>query len=168
MTDKSEKSAIVSADQLRQLALELINNASTMTLATSGSCSAWAAPVYYVFLSDRFYFFSKPDSRHIQESLAGGYAAAAIHAHAESWQHIRGVQMSGMINNAQINLNAISAVKAYLKKFPFTKSLFEDDQNMGIDDFFDCFKVKLYYFTPDLIYYQDNQIRFGYREAVIL
>jgi uncharacterized protein len=155
-------------DELRWLALDLINSASTMTLATSGRNTAWAAPVYYVYQGGGFFFFSKPDSRHIEEALAAGFAGAAIHAHAESWQHIRGLQMSGVIRKSRIGLNAISAMQAYLKKFPFTKEFFKDDQQMDLNGFISRFKVSLYHFKPELVYYQDNQIRFGFREEISL
>ena len=155
-------------DELRRLALNLIDSVSTMTLATCSGNTAWAAPVYYVYQDGGFFFFSKPDSRHIEEALAAGFAAAAIHAPAESWQHIRGLQMSGVIRKSRIGLNAINAVQAYLKKFPFTKEFFKDDQQMDLNDFIARFKVSLYHFKPDRVYYQDNQIRFGFREEIYL
>lgn len=154
--------------ELRRLALELIGSVSTMTLATHGPNTAWAAPVYYVYQNGGFFFFSKPDSRHIQEALAAGFAAAAIHAHADSWQFIRGLQMSGVIHKRQIGLTAINAVQAYLKKFPFTREFFKDDQQMDLNGFIARFKVGLYQFTPTLVYYQDNQIKFGFREEICL
>ena len=46
--------------QLRSLAKGLIDEQSTVTLATCGKDGAWAAPVYYVFLKSAFYFFSGP------------------------------------------------------------------------------------------------------------
>lgn len=154
--------------ELRRLALDLISGASTMTLATGGLNTVWAAPVYYVYQNDGFFFFSKPDSRHIQEALAAGVAAAAIHAHADSWQFIRGLQMSGVIHKCQIGLTAINAVQAYLKKFPFTREFFKDDRQMDLNGFVARFKVSLYQFTPTLVYYQDNQIKFGFREEISL
>ncbi|MFH0731258.1 MAG: pyridoxamine 5'-phosphate oxidase family protein [Pseudomonadota bacterium] len=155
-------------DELRGLAQDLINSVSTMTLATSGPDSVWAAPVYYVYQEGRFFFFSKPESRHIGESLAAGFAAAAIHANAESWQHIRGLQMSGAICKSGIGLDAICAVQAYLRKFPFTKEFFKEDQQMDLKGFITRFKVSLYHFTPERVLYQDNQIRFGFREEISL
>lgn len=154
--------------ELNRLARDLIDRVSTMTLATSGLNSAWAAPVYFVYQEGKFFFFSKPDSRHIEEAMASGFAAAAIHATAESWQHIRGLQMAGVIRKSGIGLNAISAVQAYLKKFPFTKEFFKDEQQMDLKAFITRFKVSLYHFTPERVYYQDNQIRFGFREEICL
>jgi len=154
--------------ELGRLALDLINRVSTMTLATSGPNTTWAAPVYYVYQDGKFFVFSKPDSRHIGEALAAGFAAAAIHAPAESWQHIRGLQMSGVIRKSGIDLKAISAVQAYLKKFPFTRDFFKDNQPADLNGFIARFKVSLYHFTPDRVYYQDNQIRFGFRAEICL
>ncbi|MCP4579948.1 MAG: hypothetical protein GY846_27080 [Deltaproteobacteria bacterium] len=47
-------------NQLKALAKGLINDQSTMTLATCKENVAWAAPVYYVFLKSAFYFFPIP------------------------------------------------------------------------------------------------------------
>ncbi len=168
MTDKKKDDKPVSKDELKHMALDLIDRISTMTLATATMDGAWSAPVYYVYRNGLFFFFSKPDSRHIQEALATGSAAASIHANADSWQQIRGVQMSGIVKKAGLGLNSIKAVRAYLKKFPFTKEFFKDEESMKIEDFYSRFKVHFYYFEPGLVYYQDNQIRFGFREEVEL
>ena len=45
--------------EIAERAAELINRQNTMTLATSCGKSAWAAPVYYVYHSGLFYFFSE-------------------------------------------------------------------------------------------------------------
>jgi len=168
MPGKPEDPKVISKENLRELALGLINSVSTMTVATCGRDTAWAAPVYYVYQNGMFFFFSNPDSRHIQEALDAGSASVAIHAYADSWQHIRGLQMSGIIKKGKIGLPIVNAVRAYLKKFPFTKDFFKDDQQMDLNDFFARFKVHLYSFEPDLVYYQDNQIRFGFREEMCL
>ena len=168
MTDKTKTTDMVSQDDLKKMALDLIDRISTLTLATAGGGGVWSAPVYYVYQNSLFFFFSKPDSRHITEALATGSAAASIHAYADSWQRIQGIQMSGAVKKAGLDLNSIKAVRAYLKKFPFTKEFFKDDDGMNIEDFYNRFKVHLYYFEPGLVYYQDNQIRFGFREAVEL
>jgi len=168
MPGKPENSKIISEENLRELALDLVNSVSTMTVATCGRNTAWAAPVYYVYQNGMFFFFSKPDSRHIQEALAAGSASVAIHAYADSWQHIRGLQMSGIVKRGKIGLVTANAVRAYLKKFPFTKEFFRDDERMDLNDFFARFKVHLYVFVPDLVYYQDNQIRFGFRKEICL
>ncbi|MBC8178844.1 MAG: pyridoxamine 5'-phosphate oxidase family protein, partial [Deltaproteobacteria bacterium] len=151
---------------LRTLAKNLIEGQSTMTLATAQKNAAWAAPVYYVFFKSSFYFFSDPGSRHIEESLAGCLASAAIHSDAYSWKEIRGVQMSGSIDMVSRKLEVVETIGKYLKKFDFTQDFFSKDQALDMDAFAKRFHVRLYKFKPSIIYYLDNSIRFGFREAV--
>ena len=154
--------------ELTQLALDLINQQSTMTLATAQSHTAWAAPVYYAFYKSAFYFFSDPAARHITEALESGQVAAAIYPYADTWQGIRGIQMTGRIRQLGPGLKAVQAVRAYVKKFPFTDDFFETGQTLDLDNFIKRFKVRLYALEPQLIYYLDNQIKFGFREKITL
>ena len=160
------KSEGISKERLRTLAGNLIEGQSTMTLATAQGDAAWAAPVYYVFSRAAFYFFSDPGSRHIRESLASCQASAAIHSGASSWEEIRGVQMSGSIDMVSGKLEAVETIGKYLKKFGFTQDFFSKDQALDPDAFAKRFHVRLYKFRPTLIYYLDNSIRFGFREAI--
>jgi uncharacterized protein YhbP (UPF0306 family) len=155
-------------EELRSLAQDLIVGQSTMTLATAQKNVSWAAPVYYASIGFKFYFFSDPKSRHIQECTESDQASAAIFFPASTWQEIRGIQMSGRIHPLSIGLESFQALRAYLKKYPFTKDFFDSDQQMNLDDFVKRFKVKLYRFQPALLYYSDNKIRFGFRERVPL
>jgi uncharacterized protein YhbP (UPF0306 family) len=154
--------------ELKSMAEDLIMTQNTMTLATAEGNVAWAAPVYYAFLNSCFYFFSDPTSRHIQESLASNQAAATIYAPASTWQEIRGIQMSGRVKTISAGLEAIEVVRAYLKKFTFTKDFFSPGQDLDLTAFAKRFRVKLYSFRPTLIYYMDNGIRFGFREKVTI
>ena len=157
-----------SDQELKRLAEDLIMGQNTMTLATAQNNTAWAAPVYYVSIEFKLYFFSDPTSRHIQESMKSDQASAAIFYPASTWQEIRGVQMSGNIRSISLGLESLKALRAYLKKFPFTKEFFDSNQQMNLDAFVKRFRVKLYRFQPILLYYLDNQIRFGFRERVPL
>ncbi len=163
----ASKTAQEHNQDLRRLAEEIINGQSTMTLATARGDVAWAAAVYYVYLNSCFYFFSDPESRHIQESLSSGQASAAIHAAASTWSEIRGIQMSGKIRAVSVGSEAVKAVRYYLKKFTFTEEFFDPGQPLDLAAFVKRFKVRLYKFQPSLIYYLDNGIRFGFREEVI-
>lgn len=167
MTAKS-KGPSPSESELKRLAEDLILGQTTMTLASARDNTAWAAPVYYANLAFRFYFFSDPDSRHIQESMESKQASAAIFYPASTWQEIRGVQMSGDIQPLSVGLESLKALRAYLKKYPFTKEFFDSGQGMDLDDFAKRFRVKLYRFEPTLLYYLDNKIRFSFRERVPL
>ena len=154
--------------KLSKLAGCLAAEQSTMTLATASKDEAWSAPVYYVLYKSAFYFLSDPKSRHIQEALQSGRSSASVHAAASTWQEIRGLQMTGAIMPVEGGIEALQALKDYLKKYPFTKELFGKNAVLDISSFRERFGVRLYKFSPSLVYYLDNQIRFAFREAVTL
>ncbi|VBB43149.1 Pyridoxamine 5'-phosphate oxidase family protein [uncultured Desulfatiglans sp.] len=165
---KNEKQKAPGTAQLTAMAEELIRSRSTMTLATGGDSGPWAAPVYYACLEGSFYFFSSPESRHIQESLPDKGAAAAIFAESDSWQGIRGLQMSGRIFHIRAGFKAFKGLQAYMRKFAFTREFFTPGKRIDLDAFSERFRVRFYAFKPDLIYYLDNSIAFGFKETVTL
>lgn len=164
----AENRDFISEKELRRLAEALIAEQKTMTLATARDNLPWAAPVYYATIGFVFYFFSDPASRHITESVEKGRASAAIYAPAEGWKDIRGIQMTGTVSPLRPGVESLKAIRAYLKKFPFTKEFFEGTQDLDVDAFVKRFKVRFYRFQPNLMYYLDNSIRFSFREAVPL
>jgi len=164
----SNKYKTPSDRELTMMARRLVNEENTLTLATADGDTAWAAPVYYVFLKTTFYFLSSPDSRHITEALRNDQAAAAVHAAASTWQEIRGLQMAGRIRAVKPGIEAVRVLKAYLKKYPFTTDFFKKNAPLDLERFTERFGVKLYGFSPSLVYYLDNQIRFAFREEVSL
>jgi uncharacterized protein YhbP (UPF0306 family) len=153
---------------LKKQALELINRQSTMTLATALNNIAWAAPVYYVFYKSAFFFFSDPSSRHISEATQSHQASAAIYPYADTWQGIKGIQMTGSIRQLAPGVTAIQAIRAYTRKFSFTRDFFEPGQSLNLENFIKRFKVRFYRLDPQIVYYLDNQIKFGFREEVKL
>lgn len=157
-----------SAAELKDRAMGLIENQNTMTLATALKGQSWAAPVYYANLHFTFYFFSDPESRHIREAMDSRQAAAAVFEPASSWRGIRGIQMSGRIQSLSPGLEAVRALRAYLKKYPFTREFFGKDQSLDLTAFLTRFRVKLYRFEPSLLYYMDNSIRFSFRAEIPL
>ena len=74
--------------------------------------------------------------------------------------------MSGSIQAVEGSLEAIQVLRAYLKKFPFTKEFFKKKSSLNLENFWERFGVKLYRFKPSLVYYLDNRIRFAFREEV--
>jgi len=154
--------------ELQNLATQLAAGQTTMTLATAGENVAWAAPVYYVFSKSAFYFLSAPESRHIREAMKSGQASSAVYAPASTWKEIRGLQMTGCIRPVAAGREALQALRAYLKKYPFTKEFFDKSAPLDLASFGERFGVRLYKFIPDLVYYLDNQIRFAFREEVTL
>ena len=165
---KSNSDKTPNGRELTAMARELVNEQTTLTLATAENGTAWAAPVYYVYVKSAFYFLSSPDSRHITEALHNNQAAAAIHATASTWQEIRGLQMAGRIRIVKPGLETIQVLRAYLKKYPFTADFFKGNLSPDLDSLAERFGVRLYAFTPSRVYYLDNQIRFAFREAVTL
>lgn len=158
----------IDAEKLKKMALDLIDAQSTMALATAKENTSWSAPVYYVYFKGKFYFFSDPKSRHVVEAMDSGRVSAAIYPYADTWQGIRGIQMTGCIRPAGIGITAAQAVRAYIKKFPFTREFFKPGQAVDLDGFGKQFRVKLYRLEPDLVYYLDNQIKFSFREEIEL
>jgi uncharacterized protein YhbP (UPF0306 family) len=152
--------------EVRKLAEDLVNGQNTITFATAAGDVSWAAPVYYVNLEFNFYFFSDPSSRHIQESLNSNQASAAIFHQSSTWKEIRGVQMSGTVSPVSVGMEALRAMRAYLRKFPFTEEFFDQGQKLDLAAFAKRFRVRLYRFKPELVYYTDNRIRFSFREKI--
>ena len=154
---------------IKQAAMAIIESQHVMTIASADNGSPWAAPVYYIFYDGSFYFFSKPDSRHITDTMNKGKAAASIHADSSGWADIRGIQMSGVISAAGINRTSGNAFKNYIKRFNFIseiKNVASSAKDIGSLE--SAFKVKFYKLTPLSLYYLDNSIRFGFRETVFL
>ncbi len=154
--------------ELRRLAEELLDERSTMSIATARGDSPWIAPVYYALVHGRFYFFSAPDSRHVVEALASGRVAASVHAESDSWRGIRGAQMTGAIREVTRKLELAEAFIRYVRRYPFVRELLPQGAENDPGAFFQRFRVKLYCFEPDLVYYLDNGIGFGFREEVAL
>jgi len=144
----------------------LISSGHAMTLATAIGNASWAAPVYYANIRDCFYFFSSPDARHIQDALAAGHAACAIHAEGGSWQTLQGLQMSGKITRISEAGHASAAVIAYVKKFPLVKTFFSSVKNLSVSNFSSRFHATLYSFQPDYIVFMDNAVGLGFRREI--
>ena len=166
MANPRDSGTIPKEEELTALAGHLAAEQTTMTLATARGNDAWAAPVYYVFFKSAFYFLSTPESRHIKEALENDRASSAVHASGSTWQDIRGLQMSGSIHPVEGRLEAFQVLRAYLKRFPFTKDFFKKNTSVDLESFWERFGVKLYQFKPTLVYYLDNRIRFAFREKV--
>jgi uncharacterized protein YhbP (UPF0306 family) len=154
------------ADDYRQAALALIQSESTLTLATAGESGPWSAPVYYVCLNGRFYFFSSPRSRHIRQATESGEASASLFHQADTWQTIRGIQMAGSVQRIDSMVLSMKAIAMYLKRFTFVREFFADYPTPDPDAFFSRFKARLYAFTPTEVYYIDNRFGLGTRQRI--
>lgn len=146
----------------RERVLELIDAVWTMTLATAGEDGPWSAPVYFLYRDQRFYFFSSPSSRHIQDGLDRPGAASVFRVH-ERVDRLEGLQMNGTIQRQKPGTRSAAAAAAYARRFDITVS--------GADflTFFQtAFHARMYAFLPDQVYHMDNRKGFGSREIVVL
>ena len=133
---------------------EFLDAQRTLTLAIADDDGPWAADVYYVRIGRDLCFFSSPKSRHAQSTATDGRAAGTIHAEAQGWRDIRGVQMAGRVEEIPRGAARGAAVDAYLDKFPFAKPLLVGDLLK---------KVRFYRFTPKTILWIDNSEGLGKR-----
>lgn len=140
----------------------LVDTVWTMTLATAGKTGPWSAPVYFLYRDKRFYFFSSPSSRHIQDGENRPCAASIFRVH-EQVERLEGLQMSGNIQAQRPGVRTAAAAGAYARRFgiPVTGSDF-------LTFFQQAFHARMYAFFPDLVYHMDNRKGFGNRERVVL
>lgn len=159
-----------SSYDLTKKALELLHSQHILTLATCDGKTPWASSVYYVLSNKAFYFFSNPESRHIVNSREGRVVAGDVHDPSSGWSDIRGVQMEGVIEEGGFDLASTSAYALYIGRFAFIREMGKMPLSpmMSLAAFESSFKAAWYKFVPSTIYYLDNSIRFGYREAVEL
>ena len=112
------------SDRQRQHAYDetartLVMDRSTLVLATAGASGPWSAPVYFVYHSGGFYFFSSADARHVRQALRSGQCSGSIFEESDQWEAIKGLQMRGAIQQVKNLREQLGATGAYLKKFPF-------------------------------------------------
>ena len=136
---------------------EFLDGHTTLTLAVADADGPWAADVYYVRVADDLWFFSKPGSRHVTALTIDPRAAGTIHAAAEGWRDIRGIQMSGTVKEVGAGEARDRAVAAYLAKFPFAKPLLVGDLLR---------KVRFYRFDAERMLWIDNSEGLGSRTRV--
>lgn len=136
---------------------EFLDAQRTLTLAVADEDGPWAADVYFVRTETGLCFFSSPKSRHAQALAADPTAAGTVHAEAEGWRDIRGIQMAGRVAEIPDRAERRAAIDAYLAKFPFAKPLL-------VGDLLD--KVRFYRFTPETVLWIDNSEGLGKRVEV--
>lgn len=139
----------------------LIDTSKVMSIAVGSDGTAWSAPVYYLFDDKGFYFFSNPKSRHIKLSK-NGLAAVSIFRDDADIKNLAGIQMSGTILKAPLNVESVRVAKRYCTLFKISGNA------MDILGFFASkFHASLYCFEPEMVYYMDNSKGFGSREEVV-
>jgi uncharacterized protein YhbP (UPF0306 family) len=158
---KEEKK--ITVEKWQQRATDLIANQKTLVLATCADNHPWAAPVYYVYLKSKFYFFSSPNSKHAENALKNEKNAASIFSDGDQLEQIEGLQIVGRIEVVQKQMERIKVTAAYFKKFPFSRKVLAEKEIGGMDL---GTKVTLYVLCPDEMYYTNNLMGFGSRLAL--
>jgi uncharacterized protein YhbP (UPF0306 family) len=128
---------------------------STMTLATVGPDGEPHAAAVYFAADDchRLYFFSDPESRHIQDIARDGRAAATLFPECFDWPEIRGLQLRGVVRRVEHESESEHAWEAYAAKFPFVTELRPVISTN-----------QLYVFSPNWTRLLDNRRGFGFQQ----
>lgn len=146
-------------EAFEQAVSRLLQAATTMTLATCSGSAPWAADVYFAADGYDLLFMSAPQSRHCLNLASNPACAVTVHAQAESWREIRGLQMEGQVSPiVSVNAKAL-ALAVYLAKFPFAAALL-GDASTALGRFH---KAALYVFRPARLLYLDNALGVGKR-----
>jgi len=154
--------------QQMEKAKRLINETRVMTLSVCRNDIPWSSPVYFVFLTDGFYFFSNENSSHIKDAEGQRQVAASIFQDSDRMELIFGFQMAGRIEAiSKMDLH-LQVVQKYVSKFSFLKQLFGPQILENKRFFLEKFKSRLYCFQPDIIYLSDNSSTSGKRSEIDL
>ncbi len=145
---------------------ELMDMQRTLVLATADP-QPWCAPVYFVYMKQRFYFFSSPKSRHIIATEESRRCAASIYRDGDSYRDIEGLQMDGRTEKIGLGAEAFGAFTLYLKKFPTVQDFFVDTA-FDFSQFIDRFRTQLYAFVPEHVFYLNNEAGLAKRQKIEL
>ncbi len=134
----------------------LITQTRVMTIAVSNDNTPWAAPVYFIFIDDMFFFFSSKTSKHITNGIDQNMIAASIFNDADCMEEIYGLQMLGRIKKISDMALHLKVIKKYVGKFDFLIQAFGTKILNNPDFFLEKFKSNLYGFSPGKVFLSDN------------
>ncbi len=149
--------------EFEQTVISLMDDLTTMSLATCRQDMPWAAAVYYARLGFDLIFFSSPGSRHSEILASNPRAAATIHGEFSRWQDIKGLQLEGIVEPITSAWALARATATYLKKYPFVREFLSDPGSVSTQVAAKMTKVALYIFRPERIFYLNNEEGFGNR-----
>ena len=145
----------------------LVRQARVMTLGTADPETRvpWTAPVYFIFRSKKFYFFSNPKSRHIRhiQFAKDPLCSACVFADSPRVDGLEGVQMGGKCLPCRGAAEAVKTAAAYAAKYGICVK-----GESPIDYFVSVFHASLYAFIPEDICFMNNSTGFGHRIPVRL
>ncbi|QGG46522.1 pyridoxamine 5'-phosphate oxidase family protein [Heliorestis convoluta] len=147
--------------KLQELFHALCNEHRAMTVAVVDQEGApWSAPVYYLYQDQCFYFFSSPKSRHVEllQLEASMKASVSIYNEPEAYEAIRGLQMSGSVEEVKAFHKRSALLLAFGRRFSFFEKFLQQPSLLQ-----EVEKNKVYKFRPDVIYIVHNEEKFGKR-----
>jgi len=144
----------------------LLRDGRTLVLATADP-GPWSAPVYFLHLRGRFFFFSSPESRHVRAALASGRCAGSIHRSSADWREIEGLQMDGAFEEVPAGPDAEEAFAAYVRKFPTVTDLVPG-KAPDLALFTERLRARMYAFVPESVFLVDNRAGISGRRPIHL
>lgn len=142
----------------------LLDEVTTMTLATCDEGIPWATDVYFSPDGFDLVFFSAPDSRHCRNLTVNPVCAVTIHPEVASWRDIRGLQMEGACEPVASVGGKARAYAAYFRKFPFARALISTPPDAALT----FGKATAHLFQPSRLLYLDNSLGLGTRFCIRL
>ena len=144
----------------------LLRDERTLALATADP-GPWSAPVYFVHLRGRFFFFSSPESRHVRGALTTGRCAGSIHRSSADWREIEGLQMDGTLEEVPAGPEAADAFAAYVRKFPTVKDLLPGAA-LDLALLAERLRARMYVLVPESVFLVDNHAGIAGRRPIVL
>ena len=127
--------------------VEFIKGHHVLSMATTHEIMPVSCSLFYLFIPEEecFIFASDPETEHMRNILQNPYVSAGIHNETKELDQIKGVQIKGMVVNAEARYEHL-----YCTEYPYAK---------GIDDK-TIWKLKI-----TAMKYTDNSLGFGQKEA---
>ena len=156
------------AESLRARVAAFLEMHTTLTLATVGDdCMPAAAAVFYAHDAGlNLYFLSEERTRHGRNLVATPQAAGAIHADAQDWRSIRGLQVRGVVSGVPVSGYAHAAA-VYGRKFAFVGALLAGGQGLG-ELTGPLARARFWVLRPTWFRLVDNTAGFGFKEELTL
>lgn len=172
-----------SKDTLKVAILAYLGQHNTMTLATTGDGTPWAAALFYASDGLTFYFLSDPATRHCRNMARNPAVSATINEDYRDWKAIKGIQLEGRAEPVSSPEELARAVAVYAEKYPFVAPYLKLMMTPfpKIAAFLEGFLSKVpfipsftagptqfYKVVPSKIWFTDNEKGLGHREELEL
>lgn len=127
--------------------VEFIKEHHVLSMATVHNDTPVSCSLFYLFIPQEgcFIFASDYETEHIKNIMQNPDVSAAIHNETKELQHIRGIQIKGMVTNAEER-----HANLYLKEYPYAADI----------DHKEFWKLKI-----TELKYTDNNLGFGQKET---